>query len=363
MNTLNESPRKSQLVGGPFQLSLLASMLGRSSSTAAILRGARREVQQHDQGVSIGTKGQREAIELITGWRPAISASKSAPILPLRGQPTRFRALPLAPIASPLPPPAPPNPPAPPILTATDESTPSPRRSSPLRKPLAKKASPVFLSPQRDTNLLREGDQFDCAAPGYYDRSVFSAPWSMAGGVPTTRLSSSFLASGRQNTLPAAMEQSTPLAAISEPAHQQPAELSADGPSAAVSDAQAAIETRGSRNKLRRQQREVAALQSRARQMAGKKILRGSNDLHKDMSPSSMHAAEASFEHRLQRSTVVPATDRAIEVLVKMSRAAGNDLSAVDFAANPGSLYPNSPQVDRSSRHTTLSFQSSAFRS
>ena len=85
--------------------------------------------------------------------------------------------------------------------------------------------------------------------------------------------------------------------------------------------------------------------------------------LHKDMSPSSMHAAEASFEHRLQRSTVVPATDRAIEVLVKMSRAAGNDLSAVDFAANPGSLYPNSPQVDRSSRHTTLSFQSSAFRS
>ena len=344
-------------------------MLGRSSSTAAILRGARREVQQHDQGASNGSKGQREAIELITGWRPAISASKSAPVLPLRGQPIRFRALPLAPIASPLPPPAPPNqpappnPPEPPSPLATDESTPSPRRSSPLRKALAKRASPVFLSPQRETSLLREGDQFDCAAPGYYDRSVFSAPWSMAGGVPTTRLSSAFLASGRQNTLPAAMEQSTPLAAISEPAHQQPAELSADGPSAAVPDAQAAVATRGSRNKLRRQQREVAALQNRARQMAGKKILRGSNDLHKDMSPSSMHAAEASFEHRLQRSTVVPATDRAIEVLVKMSRAAGNDLSAVDFAANPGSLYPNSPQVDRSSRHTTLSFQSSAFRS
>ena len=154
---------------------MMPRSLVNSSSTSAILGAARREVAPPVAYPSGSTPAEH-----IAGWRPAIAASKSEPLLALhkpffdvsepRGK-GRF----LAPIVpQKRPPPSPPSPTSPtsPVLppsptsasaspraekaseAAMGEGAMSPRQ----RRRAEKKPSPVFLSPQRTTMLNSSKD-------------------------------------------------------------------------------------------------------------------------------------------------------------------------------------------------------------
>ena len=108
----------------------------------------------------------------------------------------------------------------------------------------------VFVSPPRKTYADdASGDSLACAAPGYYDKSVLTAPWSLSGRVAgeATRLSAAFLAPGRTNML-LPQQEDVLMDRGSSPTPASP--LSPEEEIEQISRAK----------KLRRQQREVEAM-------------------------------------------------------------------------------------------------------
>lgn len=327
-----------------------------SNSTSAILGAARRETENPG--------AVREAAEAMNGWQPsraASLASKSEPTLPVRRhrratgsnldvspsfsqRVKRFRPIALAPLGA--------MPPAPAAEMDGFRASPtgddsSPKQSSGSRpyslRPKLDRPTPAFAAPPRETRLMPDGDIFECAAPGFYERAVSVAPWSLAGSAARSsdRLSSSFLASGRPDMLPVA-----------------------------ASDVAGQAGTMDSRSKLRRQ-REIAAMQIRMQSQAVSPSALSKarrTDPHADMSPAMLKIHDASFDRRLEKSTFVPATDRAIELLVQMSRRdpEGIPLSAHDFGAGPASaLFPNAPSGNApmaAAPQRTLSLAHQAFK-
>ena len=72
--------------------------------------------------------------------------------------------------------------------------------------------------------------------------------------------------------------------------------------------------------------------------------------------PACINPDEA-LESRLKNSVVVPATDRAIELLVQMSRKAGREYEVDGLGFNPNAGYtPDSPHI-----HGTFSLATPAF--
>jgi len=349
----------------------------RSSSTAVV--GAARRESEH------GASRMREAVDSLNGWRPPLTSSitsKSAPLLPVRRlapvsspatgsssasaavRSKRFRPISLAPLEA--MPAAPAFAPASPAEPAKPEN-PGSRRSG--ARPYATKVSPErpspsFAAPPRQTKLDVRAEYFECAAPGYYDRSLLNAPWSLGGSVAkeSTRLSSSFLARGRADmpSVDAAGTSDLP------PIEELPADDAAEGLAGLVMDAE--VMAQANRNKMRRQQREITAMQvekrkARAAASVSNKSLH--NDVYASMSPAMMKVHDASFEKRLERSTVVNATDRAIDLLVQKSRRSEVPLSVHDFgSSNAGVLYPNAPALNGltpAEKVSTLSFSYTAY--
>ena len=198
--------------------------------------------------------------------------------------------------------------------------------------------SAVFLSPQRST-VKRSGEQYDCVAPGYYDSSVLSAPWTMTGRIQRPeKLSPTFLAPGRLLP-PVETSAGTPLGEGWDEGGQAP-------------PAQHKPATAGEQHKLARKQREIQKLQARLQNEASR---RAKGRHHDDFrSPAAVQRHEASFEQRLATATTVPNTDRAIAQLVARGGESGF-LDEVGFDSNAG-LTTTGPHV-----HGSLSLSSGAF--
>ena len=224
---------------------------------------------------------------------------------------------------------------------------------------------PVFVSPPRKTYADdASGDSLACAAPGYYDKSVLTAPWSLSGRVAgeATRLSAAFLAPGRTNML-LPQQEDVLMDRGSSPTPASP--LSPEDEIEQISRAK----------KLRRQQREVEAMAMEKKRSPGANLkLRAIlPDRRFDMSPSQQEAHEASLERRLERQTSQPMTDRAIEQLVaqreggKGKRPLNVKADEFLFKSPESVLFPNAPQFpclgewERTRRAHALSFKTTAY--
>lgn len=367
-----------------------------ASSVSSIRSAARREVAQEAStppGATVTTA------EHLNGWHPglAIGASRSAPVLPTRrhlnlgsdksaavdvSPPKRFRQSHLAPIDA-----AEPSayyrnkhgsssaadaaPVSPTAHYMSPRRSESPRRaagSTSPRKESGIKQSPAFLAPQRDTEIFDGGEKFACAAPGYYDKSVYSAPWSLAGGINTSHLSSAFLASGRPHML-------LPAAAASS-AEKGPGPSGAGGGSGGGGDGPSSPsgveetlgvdekhEAAAEAHKLRRQQREIAKMIAKGRQTNGAKPTKlQHHDPHATMSPAMIQADDGSLARQLAKKTRMPATDCAIEMLIQMSN---RELTMRDFlkkADAEGDAEEAAPAPKYSEYTPTMSFSTLAYK-
>ena len=243
--------------------------------------------------------------------------------------------------------------------------------------------SAVFLSPQRSTSLAGRdhgGEGFDCAAPGYYDFSVLSAPWTLAGNVQRPdKLSPTFLAPGR--SLPPVGERaatgdrgdgsrSPEREAPQARRHQRGggqrgARFSSRSPGRAADSGGGAAThhetphnspSLGEQQKLARKEREVQQLQLHLRNEARKAKggTGGGRSSSKFKSPAMVAKAEASFESRLARATNVPKSDHAIASIMSRPTPPAFLSEFVTFDAGPQTL--TGPHV-----HGSLSLSSAAF--
>ena len=352
-----------------------------ASSTSALLRSldirasARREVEQHlkpsDSSGMLLPK--RAKAEKLNGWHVGRShslyASKSEPVLAFRNK----HPADAVPSSKAAPPPsindqAAPSKASPP---RGESSSPRPPLHSPKPKPDASDASgaplysrapkdargggrqylrsndrqsAVFLSPQRSTSVKRSGAEYDCVAPGYYDSSVTSGHWTMAGSIQRPdKLSPTFLAPGRM--LPP-IETSSSSKSVGdgwdEGGHAPPAQPAAGAHGI----------SRGEKHKLARKQRDIQKLQARLQNEATRRA-KGTHTVD-FRSPATIQRHEASFEQRLATATTVPNTDRAIAQLVARGGDSGfHDEVGTDTMAG---LTTSGPHV-----YGSLSLSSGAF--
>ena len=182
----------------------------------------------------------------------------------------------------------------------------SPRHALHHEHEVSSRQSAVFLSPQRTTTIARE--QLQCAAPGYYDSSVLSAPWTLAGALKRPHaLSPAFSGPGRA------------LPPIGSGSGSNGAGTSSGsvprGKSFPSLQQEAASLSRGESHKLARKEREIQQLLDQ--QQAGARRGRGQvGDRAAFKSPAEHLRDQASLEQRLISATSTPKTDLCLVQLM-----------------------------------------------